>query len=426
MEVVHIWGGRQLSGNVTVGGAKNACLPILAACLLTQDKCVIHNVPRLTDIDVMCDILRALGASVQYVDHSTLEVQALTVGHTPPSELVRKMRGSVCLMGALLARKGKVFTAAPGGCSIGKRPIDLHLKGFTALGYSCVQSTTGELSIDGSAIHPATINLLGEHGTTMTGTMNVIMAALRAHGETVIITHASIEPEVVDFCNFLVSMGANIEGIGTPTVTVHGTHDFHGSEYTIIGDRIEAGTFACAALITRGDITIYGIDPDIFDQFANVLKKLNAQVSINEDRSLRIKYSEHLRNLSITTASYPGFATDLQAQLGALLTQISGKSVIKETIYPDRFFYARELNKMGADIKMGIGNVVIDGPKQLLGATVDATDLRASAALYLAGLCAKGKTTVTHVFHIDRGYEQFERKLSELGAEIIRTDISDQ
>ncbi|MDR2779247.1 MAG: UDP-N-acetylglucosamine 1-carboxyvinyltransferase [Puniceicoccales bacterium] len=421
MNAVHIVGNRRLVGDVKVNGSKNACLPILAASLLTDEVCIIHNVPKLSDIDTMLEIFKAIGVDFSYVGHHTLKVQARNISWEVPGALVKKMRASICLMGALLGRLRRVVIPKPGGCVIGDRPFDLHIKGFKALGYE-ISEKDGVWILDEKHLHGATICLCGPRGSTMTGTINVIMAAIGIRGQT-IIESAAVEPEVVNFCQYLTNMGAKIDGIGTSTLTIYGGNFLHGCEYTIIGDRMEAGTFVCAGLITGGNIRISGLELGLLDSFLCHLKRTGANVFQSVDGTIYVQSDKPLAAIDVITGPHPGFPTDLQAQLCTLLTQSNGNSVITENIYPNRFMYVAELKKMGANIKHRGPCVHVKGPCPLKGAHLIATDLRAGAALYLAGLCATGDTFVHDVFHLDRGYEALESKLQMLGAKIERIRI---
>jgi UDP-N-acetylglucosamine 1-carboxyvinyltransferase len=421
MRIAHIIGGERLDGDVRVGGSKNACLPVLAASLLTDEECVIHNVPRLNDIAIMLEIFSSLGVKVSRIGKHSVKIHAKNVSAEAPASLVGKMRGSVCLMGALIGRIGKAMVHVPGGCVIGTRPIDLHLKGFRALG--CFIAEKDDLMmIDGSNVHGAQIYLRGARGSTMTGTMNVIMAALRAHGET-IIEGAAVEPEVVDFCNYLVAMGARIYGIGTSVLKIFGGIPLHGCEYTIIGDRIEAGTFVCAGLMTGGNVNIFGLECHLLDPFLEKLMEIGAVVFQDAVGTIRVRSNGQLSGTDIDTGPHPGFPTDLQAQFCSLLTQSTRRSCITENIYPDRFLYTRELGKMGASISVELQHANVDGNSELIGTHVVATDLRASAALYLAGLRARGDTFVHDIHHLIRGYENFDEKLCSLGARIEQIEM---
>ena len=413
-----IIGNKLLSGTVHISGSKNACLPILAAALLVDRPCIVHNVPRVSDILVMLKIIEQLGAEVSWIGSNSVKICAYNIISKVPDGLASKIRGSICLMGAIIARNGYVSMPHPGGCNIGERPIDLHIKGLRALGCNIEIAHNGNINVDGKNLHGATINLCGKFGSTVTGTMNVILAALSANGATSI-EHAAIEPEVIDFCKCLTSMGADIEGIGTSHVLIHGKNKLHEFEHTVIGDRIEAGTFVCAGIISGKDIAITGLEYGTLDTFLETISIAGGNVSQSSDGEITVKQSE-MRGTNITTGQYPALSTDLQPQLCTVLTQAYGDSAIVEKIYPDRFLYVRELKKMGADIRSMNGYVKIHGRTKLHGANLRSTDLRASAALYLAGLYADGVTTIQNIRHLDRGYENFEYKLHELGATVYR------
>ncbi|MDR1528463.1 MAG: UDP-N-acetylglucosamine 1-carboxyvinyltransferase [Puniceicoccales bacterium] len=421
MEAAYIVGNRRLVGDVKVSGSKNACLPVLAASLLTDEECIINNVPRLSDIDTMLEIFKSLGVDFSYVGPNALKIHARNISGEVPGSLVKKMRASICLMGALLGRLRRVIIPKPGGCVIGDRPFDLHTKGFRALGYEI--SEKDEIwTLDGKNLHGTTVCLSGPRGSTMTGTTNVVMAAIMIPGKT-IIEDAAIEPEVIDFCRYLIRMGAKIEGVGTSILTIHGGEPLHGCEYTIIGDRMEAGTFVCAGLITGGNIRILGLESGLLDSFLYPLRKTGANVFQDIDGTIHVQPGEPLGAIDVVTGPHPGFPTDLQAQLCTLLTQSNGNSTIRENIYPNRFMYVTELKKMGATIDHVGPCAHIKGSCSLQGTHLQASDLRAGAALYLAGLCAAGDTFVHDIFHLDRGYEALEDKLCLLGAKIKRIKI---
>jgi UDP-N-acetylglucosamine 1-carboxyvinyltransferase len=426
VEVARIIGGRELHGEVWVSGSKNACLPILVACLLTEEECIIENVPNLSDIRLILDILRNVGVNIEYIDTHTLKVCAAAINPHAPYDAVKKMRASVCLMGAFLGRIGRSSVSLPGGCIIGQRPIDLHIKGFKKLGCT-VEMKNGYLEVDGSNMVGSRIFLGGRYGSTVTGTANVLMAALGAQGVT-IIESAAYEPEIVDLCLFLRRQGAIIGGIGTSMLTIEGRHKLHGCRYRVIGDRVEAGTFICAALMTRGRITIRGNAQNVSSAVYDKLEEIGADVRELEDGTIVADGTkQNLRSTEIITLPYPGFPTDLQAQFCALLSCVDGISVVSERIYPTRFMHIPELNRMGASIMLEESHAIIHGSssRKLTGAQLMASDLRASAALYLAGLCAENETLIHRIYHLDRGYENFDEKLRSLGANIERTTETD-
>jgi UDP-N-acetylglucosamine 1-carboxyvinyltransferase len=419
MDVVRIQGGRALRGPITVSGAKNACLPIFAAALLTEETCVIENVPDLSDVHTMGKLLTHLGAEVKQVDPHTWQITAKKITHFAPHNLVSQMRASVVLLGPLLGRLRKAVVSQPGGCNFGPRPIDLHIKGFKSLGCT-VKMKRGYLHLDGSHMKGTEIFLGGRQGSTVTGTANMIMAAVLVPGVTRI-DSAACEPEIEDLCRLLVAMGARIDGIGTHVLTIEGVDRLRGARHRVIPDRIEAGTWIMAAAITRGDITIQGANPQHLAAFLDKLDESGLSVAIEGPDTLRVNAENlKLKPVDIITLPHPGYPTDLQAQMCALLTITPGLSIITERIYPNRFMYVSELQRMGADIAIEGPSAIIKGRPRLSGAMVMASDLRASAALILAGLHANDETWVRRVYHLDRGYEKFDEKLRGLGANIER------
>jgi UDP-N-acetylglucosamine 1-carboxyvinyltransferase len=418
MDSFLIKGGTPLRGEVAISGAKNAVLPIMAATLLTGQVCVIRRVPDLSDVRFMGQILRSLGAEVQF-DRGTLTVRAAQVKGLGDYELIRKMRGSVCILGPLLARRGEAVVSLPGGCVIGARPIDLHLKGLKALG--------AKITIDEGYIHArvnkltgADVFLGGRCGPTVLGTANVMMAAVLARGVT-LIESAACEPEVVDLANFLNAMGARIKGAGGPTLTITGVKKLHGAEHEVIPDRIEAATFAVAAAATRGDVTLRGARAGHMRAVLDKLREAGVTVQCS-GAALRISRRGPLKPVDITTLPYAGFPTDVQAQMMVLMTLTPGISIITERIFESRFMHVSELARLGADIAIEGPSAIVKGGKPLSGAQVMASDLRASAALLIAGLAARGQTQVNRVYHIDRGYEKIDDKLRLLGARIQRLE----
>ncbi|HVV71524.1 MAG TPA: UDP-N-acetylglucosamine 1-carboxyvinyltransferase [Verrucomicrobiae bacterium] len=420
MDSLLIKGGAPLHGEVTISGAKNAVLPIMAATLLTSDPCVIRHVPDLSDVRFMGQILTWLGAEVQF-EGGVVRVRARKIKGAGDYDLIRKMRGSICIMGPLLARLGKATVSLPGGCVIGARPINLHLKGFEALGARVV--------IESGYVHASTKRLVGSpmflggrSGSTVLGTANVMMAAVLAEGVTVI-ESAACEPEVVDLACFLASMGAKISGAGSPTITITGVKTLHGAEHEVIPDRIEAATYAIAAAATGGEVQLRGARPEHMHAVLDKLK--DAGVKIERERSgLRVRRTGRLKPVDITTLPYSGFPTDAQAQIMALMALTPGISIITERIFESRFMHVSELARLGADIEIEGPSAIIKGGKPLSGAPVMASDLRASAALVIAGLAARGTTQVNRVYHIDRGYERIDAKLRHLGARIERIEES--
>src|SRR6266481_683750 len=416
MDKIRIHGGRPLSGSIKISGSKNSALPILAATLLTREPCTIRRVPDLSDTHYMLQILKHLGAEVERAS-GTVTVAAVKIDSIAPYDVVRKMRASVCVIGPLLGRCKEATVSLPGGCVIGDRPIDLHLKGFEALG-SAVRVEAGNIKVFAPKLTGAVINLRGKFGPTVLGTDNVMMAAVLADGVTVI-EGAAQEPEVVDLANFLNKMGAKIEGAGTRRIIVEGVKELHGAEHDIIPDRIEAGTFLVAGAICGNGITIKRADPKHLTAITDALSGCGFKVEA-KNQSITVSPNGAPKPLEITTEPYPGFPTDMQAQMCALLSTTEGISVITENVFPQRYMHIAELKRMGAHMQLEGASAVIQGVERLFGAPVMASDLRASAALVLAGLKAEGRTEVSRVYHIDRGYEHLDEKLSELGAHIER------
>jgi UDP-N-acetylglucosamine 1-carboxyvinyltransferase len=423
MDVFKVSGNGPLNGEIAVGGAKNAALPILAATLLTDETVTLKNVPDLSDMRFMVEILQHVGAETVQTEPGTWEITAKKLTHIAPYELVRKMRASVCLLGPLVARMRKAEVSIPGGCVIGPRPIDLHIKGLKKLNCD-VDISNGYVHVDASKIRGGPIFLGGRSGSTVTGTANIVMAAVLAPGTTRL-ECAACEPEVVDLCNMLVKMGAQIEGIGSPELIITGVERLHGCEHSVIADRIEAGTFVVAAAITRGDVTIKGIAPKLLGAFLDKLEEAGLPMEYTEDSIRVLPYEGSLKTVDVVTLPHPGYPTDLQAQLGALMTQTDGLSIITERIYPNRFMHVPELARMGADIAIEGPSAIIKGPSKLSGAPVMASDLRASAALILAAFAATGDTWIQRIYHLDRGYERFEQKLTAIGAKIERLKDTD-
>ncbi|MCX6885825.1 MAG: UDP-N-acetylglucosamine 1-carboxyvinyltransferase [Verrucomicrobiota bacterium] len=418
MDSFLIKGGVPLRGTVTVGGAKNAVLPIMAATLLTSEPCVIRRVPNLSDVQFMTQILAWLGAEVQ-MEGGVVRVHAKKIKGAGDYDLVRKMRGSICIMGPLLGRLKKATVSLPGGCVIGARPINLHLKGFEALGAK-VAIKAGYVEVSAKRLVGSAMFLGGRSGSTVLGTANVMMAAVLAEGVTVI-ESAACEPEVVDLAKFLTAMGARISGAGSPTMTITGVKELHGAEHEVIPDRIEAATFAIAAVATDGNVTIRGARADHMHAILDKLRGAGARVDCTSD-GLQVRRNGKLKPVDITTLPYSGFPTDAQAQMMALMILTPGISIITERIFESRFMHVSELTRLGADIEIEGPSAIVKGGKPLSGAPVMASDLRASAALVIAGLAAKGTTQVNRVYHIDRGYENIDLKLRQLGARIERIE----
>jgi UDP-N-acetylglucosamine 1-carboxyvinyltransferase len=416
MEKILVHGGTRLHGVVRISGSKNSALPILAATLLTRDSCVLHRVPDLSDIHYMLTILSSLGCEVERAS-GVVRVKAENIQTTAPYEIVRKMRASVCVLGPLLGREGEATVSLPGGCVIGDRPIDLHLKGFEALG-AAVKVKAGNVRVLAPSLRGAEVDLRGRHGSTVLGTDNVMMAAVLADGTTVI-DGAAEEPEVVDLANFLNKMGAKIEGAGTRRIVIEGVRELHGAEHEIIPDRIEAGTFLVAGALAGDSVELKRVNPAHLSSIIEPLTKAGFHFATGAD-SVRISPNGNRQPLHLEAIPFPGFPTDMQAQMCALLATTKGISVVKDQVFPNRFMHVAELKRMGAEIDLDEGTAVIHGVEKLEAAPVMASDLRASAALVLAGLTAEGVTEINRVYHIDRGYERLDEKLNDLGARIER------
>jgi UDP-N-acetylglucosamine 1-carboxyvinyltransferase len=414
-----IEGGVPLRGEVTVGGAKNSVLPMLAATILADGPCAIEGTPDLKDLDTMLRILRELGVEAERDAGGTIHTEVVDPGRVrAPYELVKTMRASICVLGPLLGRRKRAEVSFPGGCVIGPRPIDLHIAGLENLGAD-LRVEGGYILADGRRMGGAEIYLGGAYGPTVTGTANVLMAAVLTPGTTVL-EHAACEPEVSDLARFLVKMGARIEGIGSPHLVVEGVERLTGARHRIIADRIEAGTFMTAAAITHGDVVLRGADASHLTAAIATLARMGVDVERRPDRSIRVRALDRIRPTDVVTLPHPGFPTDLQAQFMATLCVAKGNSFVTEKIYPERFIHVAELTRMRARIRKEGPTAIVEGVDYLSGAPVMASDLRASAALVVAGLAAHGTTTVERVYHIDRGYERIEEKLQSLGARIRR------
>jgi len=421
MDKLLIEGGKPLEGTVRISGAKNAALPCMAAALLTCDRVELDNIPRVRDIITMGRLLAYMTATVEVPElpPTAMMIQAKTVnGAEAPYELVRTMRASILTLGPLVARNGAARVSLPGGCSIGARPVDLHLKALEQMGAE-IGTSHGYVE----ARVPGGGRLPGGHvffdKITVTGTENVLMAAVLAEGETKI-ENAAREPEITDLSDLLIKMGAEIEGAGTSTIRVQGKEKLHGAKHTIIPDRIEAGTFLVAGAITNGSLEITGCAPEHLSSVIAKLRETGVNIQETAPGTLVVRGAEKLIASDVITEEYPGFATDMQAQFMALVTQAQGTSVITETIFENRFLHASEMIRMGANITIEGRRAVIHGPTKLSGSGVIASDLRASASLVLAALVAQGETVIDRVYHIDRGYERIEEKLSSVGARIRR------
>lgn len=424
MDAMRIKGGVRLQGEVCVSGAKNACLPMFAATLLTDQKCVIKNVPNLSDVRFMAEIVASLGAKVSNPKPNVWEIEAKNISSRAPYDLVRKMRASICLLGPLSARMKRAEVSMPGGCVIGARPIDLHIKGLKALNCA-IETEGGYLKVDARGMKGANIFLGGRFGSTVTGTANILMASVLASGTT-IIENAACEPEIADLCKMLAKMGAIIDGIGSPTLEITGVPKLGGAEHTVLPDRIEAGTWIIATLATRGKVLIKGAVKKDLGALIDILESAGANFQIKSKSEIFVDGEGlKLKPVEAVTMPHPGFPTDLQAQLTTLMTQVSGISIITERIYPERFMHVSELGRMGADIVREGPSAIIRGKTPLSGAPIMASDLRASAALLIAALCAKGETFIQRIYHLDRGYESIDKKLALLGAKVERISDSD-
>jgi UDP-N-acetylglucosamine 1-carboxyvinyltransferase len=414
MDKLLITGGNRLSGEIAISGAKNAALPILCAGLLTADTVQLSNVPHLQDVNTMLKLLRQMGLRVeQDGDRMSLNGSAIEKLEAP-YELVKTMRASILVLGPLVARFGEARVSLPGGCAIGSRPVDQHIKGLQAMG--------AEIAIEAGYIHAKAKKLKGTRIVTdmitVTGTENLLMAAVLAEGETVL-ENAAREPEVTDLANLLVQMGAKIEGIGTDRLVIQGVDKLHGATHTVIPDRIETGTFLCAVAAAGGDVTLKNTRSDILDVALDKLREAGAILTSGPDW-LRVQMAARPKAVSFRTTEYPGFPTDMQAQFMALNCIADGSSRVTETIFENRFMHVQELNRLGASIDIDGHTAVVQGVEKLVGAPVMATDLRASASLVIAGLAAQGETLVDRIYHLDRGYDRMEAKLSAVGANIQR------
>jgi len=414
MDKFRIVGPCRLKGRIAISGAKNAALPALAATLLTGDSVHLDNVPDVWDVTTLCRILETIGYEVNRAGNSITLKEKQIEELLAPYDLVRTMRASILCLGPMLARFGYAKVSLPGGCAIGARPINLHLLGLERMG--------AEIELDHGYILVRCSRLSGAEYTfekvTVTGTENLMMAAVLADGVT-ILNNCAMEPEVVDLGEMLTKMGAGIEGLGTRQLRIEGMTHLHGCRHTVIPDRITTGTYLVAGAITNGDLTIEKCRPEYLPSVLDALRSAGVTLSVGTD-TIHLKSNSHLEPISITTSPYPGFPTDMQAQLMTLMTQANGTSVIRENIFENRFLHAMELDRMGADIRIDGNTALVYGPTKLSGATVTASDLRASASLVLAALAAEGETTIRRIYHLDRGYERLEEKLNAVGACIER------
>jgi len=422
MDVFEITGPTRLEGTVKVNGSKNASLPIMAATILAPGQSTIKSVPHLSDISVCSELLTALGCTVARENNGDISIDSSVIDNPVGDyEIVRKMRASICVLGPLLARCGKASVSMPGGCAIGYRPVDIHLRGLRELG--------AEVRIDnGYVVAEAPNGLVGKEiflggpfGSTVLGTANILMAATLAKGITVI-ESAACEPEITDLANCLRKMGARIKGTGSPRLVIKGVRHLKPVEYSVIPDRIEAGTFMAAAAITAGNLHIENCRLDDLMAVVDILRNIGVTVDKNNNGCV-VTRNESVRTAQVTTQPYPGFPTDLQAQFMALLSLAQGNSVIIEKVFPDRFMHVAELSRMAADLRKEGPTVIVSGVKKLKAAPVMASDLRASAALVLAAMAAEGTTVINRVYHIDRGYEQIEQRLNPAGAKIVRANV---
>jgi len=418
VDVFEINGGNRLRGSVTVGGSKNAALPIMAAAILCEGETVLHGVPDLQDVRLMQVLLGQLGVKSERDASGAMHLRVEDeMNCHAPYKLVSQMRASICVLGPLLAKRRRAQVSMPGGCAIGDRPVDLHVQGLTALGAEH-DLINGDILLKAKKLHGTEMFLGGPFGSTVTGTANILMGAVLAEGRTVI-ESAACEPEVVDLADFLNECGAQVHGHGTPRITVDGVESLRGCEHRLIPDRIEAGTLLIAAAITNGEIEVAHCRLEHMLALVDRLRRVGVNIERSE-KGVTVSSTRRLEPVDVTTQPYPGFPTDLQAQTMALLCLADGNSIITEKIYPDRFLHVAELNRMGAHLRKEGPTVIVQGVKRLVGAPVMASDLRASAALVLAGLIAKGTTRVQRVYHIDRGYEKFEEKLAAVGADVKR------
>ena len=412
-------GNGSLRGSINISGSKNASLPILAATLLSSESSIVRRVPDVSDTNYMLQILRSLGAEVER-SSGTVRVEPAEISPEAPYDLVRKMRASICVMGPLLARVGRAKISLPGGCVIGDRPVDLHIKAMQELGAQ-IEMEGGDILLDAPrGLIGAEIDMRGKHGPTVLGTDNLMMAAVLARGTTVIHSAAS-EPEVVDLADFLIRMGARIKGAGSRRIVIEGVEELKGVEHTIIPDRIEAGTFMVAGAMAGEGVTLRRICREHLEAATGILEEAGHSVIFNDSGTeTTVTPGESPRGCDITTAPYPGFPTDMQAQFTAMFATTPGISVVEDTIFPQRFMHCSEMKRMGADIKVDGGRALVHGVSSLSAAPVMASDLRASAALVLAALKADGTTEINRLYHIDRGYEHIDEKLLQLGGKVER------
>jgi len=425
MDCFEVEGGAGLRGEVTISGAKNAALPMMAAALLAKGKTTLRRMPRLRDVETMAKILRELGVRVEWTGPNEMDLEVVDESGTrAPYDLVKTMRASVCVLGPLLGKRGRAQVPHPGGCVIGVRPIQLHLKGLKALG-ALVDVEHGDVIAESEQLFGNEVYLGGPMGSTVLGTANVMCAAVLADGETVI-GNAACEPEVTELAHFLNEMGARITDIGTKRLRIEGVEELHGTTWDIPYDRIEAGTFLAAAVATKSNILVHGARGEHLGAVLDAMRSMGVEIIPEGDGLRVIAPGGGIRPVDLTTGPFPALPTDMQAQMMSALCLAKGTSVITERVFPDRFMHVMELNRMRADVRKEGSSAIIVGVDYLSGAPVMASDLRASAALVIAGLVARGKTTISRVYHIDRGYERIEEKLTALGAKIRRFKEDDE
>ncbi|MCD4832034.1 MAG: UDP-N-acetylglucosamine 1-carboxyvinyltransferase [Anaerohalosphaeraceae bacterium] len=422
LEIFKIKGGTSLNGKVTVSGSKNAALPIIASTILSDGKSIIKSVPRLSDIEVLCSLMQSLGCKTNF-QNDCVEIDSAVIDNPVGEyEIVRKMRASICILGPLLARCGRAQISMPGGCAIGYRPVDIHLRGLEAMGAN-IELKNGYIfaKAPSAGLKGANIFLGGAFGSSVLATANVLCAAVMAKGRT-IIEYAACEPEITDLVDCLIKMGADIKGRGSPRLIIEGVKKLKPADHTVIPDRIEAGTFMASALATKGALEIQNCRCEDMMAVVDKLREMGAKMQCKKNSCL-VAFDSKINPVDITTLPYPGFPTDLQAQFMIALALAKGNSVITEKIFPDRFMHVPELNRMGANLRKEGQSIIISGVKKLTAAPVMASDLRASAALVIAAIAAAGETIINRIYHIDRGYEKIETKLNAVGAKIQRLDV---
>lgn len=430
MDMFSIWGGTPLQGTVAISGAKNAALPLMAACIAVDGPVRLRRVPDLADITTLSHLLFSLGLRVERDAAGTLTLETVDASAcVAPDDLVRSMRAGICVLGPLLARRGRARIALPGGCNIGDRPVDLHLKGLMALG-ACIRIENGDVIAEAARLKGAAIDLAGPRGTTVTGTCNVMTAAALARGTTTL-SSAALEPEVVELGRFLNSLGGRIRGLGTSQLQIEGVESLRPGEYSVIPDRIEAATLMMAAATTGGHVRLAGTRADHLDAVIRLLRTTGVEVDVfaqTDGRSqIEVERRGPLKPVSCTARPYPGIPTDVQAPLTSLLTQAHGESVVTDAVFPSRFMHLAELARLGANVRQEGDHAIVRGGSRLRGADMTALDLRAGAGLIIGALAAEGRSTVCRIDHLDRGYERFEHKLQMLGADVHRVlDAGDQ